>query len=45
MTTPADTIKRRFDKRSLPELLVHKFLTEHLSCTGQVQGMATTMAR
>lgn len=29
MTTPMDTIKDRFQKRSLPNLLVHKFLTEY----------------
>ncbi len=29
MTTPMDTIKSRFEKRSLPNLLVRKFLTEY----------------
>jgi hypothetical protein len=29
MTTPRDTIAGRFKKRSLPDLLVHKFLTEY----------------
>ena len=29
MTTPMDTIKSRFEKRNLPDLLVRKFLTEY----------------
>jgi hypothetical protein len=31
MKTGADTYAERFNKRSLPGLLVHKFLTEYLS--------------
>jgi hypothetical protein len=29
MTTPTDSTARRIKKRSLPDLLVHKFLTEY----------------
>lgn len=29
MKSPRDTVKDRFEKRSLPDLLVHKFLTEY----------------
>jgi len=29
MKSPRDTVKDRFEKRSLPNLLVHKFLTEY----------------
>ena len=29
MTSPRDTVKRRFQKRSLPNLLLHKFMTEY----------------